>query len=100
MIFDKKTNDFVSKISKGRRAWLGAHRVGPFIHPMPRNDQWTWIDGTAMEFSDWSSEIPEPDNHDGGEFCLEMWQVNSKQWNDINCDSLIHDYFICQVKNV
>jgi len=96
MIFDKQTNNFVNSIRKGQRAWLGAHRVGPKVHPMPRNDQWTWIDGTAMQFSDWSSTIPEPDNHNGNEFCLEMWNVNSGQWNDIDCGSF-KDFFICQL---
>jgi len=95
MIFDKPTNIFVYNLSGGNRTWLGAHRVGPLTDPMPRNDQWTWIDGTAMEFSYWS--VDQPDNYEGDEFCLEMWPFYEPgQWNDIPCD-YYHDYFICQV---
>ena len=95
MIFDNQTNNFVYTVSGGQRAWIGAHRVGPFTDPVPRNDQWTWIDGTEMEFSYWS--VDQPDNHEGDEFCLEMWTFYEPgQWNDIPCGSY-KDFFICQL---
>ena len=96
MIFDNQTNNFVYTVSGGQRAWIGAHRVGPFTDPVPRNDQWTWIDGSAMEFSNWSAG--QPDNHEGDEFCLELNNGFDYLWNDLPCDSVHNrDYYICQV---
>ena len=95
MIFDLETNDFVCTVSEGKRAWIGAHRVGPLIEPNPRNDQWTWIDGSAFELSNWDvNPVNQPDNHLGDEFCLEM--INC-QLNDLPCDYNL-DYYICQVE--
>ena len=92
MIFDGETNDFVFAVSGGQSAWLGAHRVGILIEPNPRNDQLTWIDGSAMEFSNWSSG--QPDNYGEDEYCLEMWKGNG-QWNDRLCDDNNRiDYYI------
>ena len=95
MIFDKPTNIFVYNLSGGNRTWLGAHRVGPLTDPIPRNDQWTWIDGSAMGFSNWSEN--QPDNHHGIEFCLEMDQWRYATWNDLPCNSAYNNhYYICQ----
>ena len=93
MIFDSETNDFVISVSGAQNVWLGAHRVGILLEPKPRNDQWTWIDGSAMEVSNWSAG--QPDNNLDDEYCLEMWFGNG-QWNDKLCDSN-NDYYICQV---
>jgi len=96
MIFDNQTNNFVYTVSGGQRAWIGAHRVGPLTDPVPRNDQWTWIDGSAVEFSNWSAG--QPDNHEGDEFCLELNNGYDYLWNDLPCDSVHNrDYYICQV---
>ena len=96
MIFDEQTNDFVYTVSGDTRAWIGAHRAGPLTDPKPRNDQWTWIDGSAMEFSNWAVNQPDHAN----EYCLEM--ING-QWNDFPCYNSNNsldmnlDYFICQI---
>ena len=101
MISDAETNDFVTTVSEGKRAWLGAHRVGPTVEPKPRNDQWTLIDGSPLEYSTWYPGGP--DNWWGGdEFCLEMNAIDSSgNWNDVPCDNNIiydgHDHFICQL---
>merc|ERR1719245_1950502 len=71
MISDAETNDFVTSVSGGKRVWTGVHRVGPLVDPKPRNDQWTWIDGSPLEYSSWYSG--QPDNWYGGdEMCAEM----------------------------
>ena len=96
MISDAETNDFVTTVSEGKRAWFGAHRVGPTVEPKPRNDQWTWIDGSPLEYSSWYSE--QPDNWYGGdELCAEMNQFSSGDWNDFPCDDDRIDHFICQL---
>ena len=94
MIFDEQTNDEVYSLSGGSIAWVGAHRVGPFTNPEPRNDQFTWIDGSALEFSNWSGG--QPDNYNGGEFCVEMNRFGPTTWNDQPCDSK-NDNYICQI---
>merc|ERR1712198_432740 len=94
MIFDDQTNDFVSTVSGGSIAWIGAHRVGPLTDPKPRNDQFTWIDGSALEFSNWSGG--QPDNYNGDEFCVEMNTFGSATWNDQWCNAN-RNYYICQV---
>ena len=94
MIFDEQTNDFVSTVSGGSIAWIGAHRVGPYTDPIPRNDQFTWIDGSALEFSNWSGG--QPDNYNGGEFCVEVNRFGPTTWNDQPCDSK-NDNYICQI---
>ena len=95
MIFDEQTNDFVSTVSGGSIAWIGAHRVGPYTNPIPRNDQFTWIDGSALEFSNWSGG--QPDNTNGQEFCVEMNWNGSGTWNDVACYTDARNYYICQV---
>ena len=95
MIFDDQTNDFVSTVSGGSIAWIGAHRVGPLTDPKPRNDQLTWIDGSALEFSNWSEG--QPDNHNEDEFCVEINWNGSATWNDVHCDSNSRNYYICKV---
>ena len=94
MIFDEQTNDLVSTVSGGSIAWIGAHRVGPYTDPKPRNDQFTWIDGSALEFSNWSGG--QPDNYNGDEFCVEMNTFGSATWNDQWCNAN-RNYYICQV---
>ena len=72
MIFDPETNEVVNSVSGGKRVWIGAHRVGPLVDPKPRNDQWTWIDGSPLEYSNWVSNQPDnwvsPGKYDG-EYC-------------------------------
>ena len=97
MIFDDETNDFVKSITGGSRAWVGAHRVGPQVDPKPRNDQWTWIDGSPLDYSNWSPG--QPDNYGvvGDEFCLEVNFGSSGKWNDAPCDYAGIDYYLCQL---
>ena len=95
MIFDEETNDFVKSITGGSRAWVGAHRVGPLVDPKPRNDQWTWIDGSSLDYSNWYDG--EPNNLRGDEFCLEVNAGESGKWNDAPCDYVGIDYYVCQL---
>ena len=88
MIFDEQTNDEVYSLSGGSIAFVGAHRVGPL------GPQLTWIDGSALDFSNWSGG--QPDNYNGGEFCVVVNRFGSKTWNDQPCD-LKRDNYICQI---
>jgi len=88
MIFDEQTNDEVYSLSGGSIAFVGAHRVGPL------GPQLTWIDGSALDFSNWSGG--QPDNYNGGEFCVVMNRFGPTTWNDQPCDSK-NDNYICQI---
>jgi len=100
MIFDPETNEVVNNVSGGKRVWIGAHRVGPLVNPKPRNDQWTWIDGSSpLEYSNWRSGEPNNGAGGGDELCAEMNQFadSSGNWNDLPCDYDGNDHFVCQL---
>ena len=70
VIHDNETNNFVYKIAGKSAAgfWIGARRVGPEVEPKPRNDQFSWNDGSELEYDNWQSG--DPNNKDGEEFCV------------------------------
>jgi hypothetical protein len=60
----------------GPNCWIGLHRnqVGA----------WTWVDGSAMDFSNWA--LGEPNNMGNYENCVEMWPWPVGSWNDVSCN--------------
>ena len=78
----------------GSMAWIGSFRVGPLEK---RNDQWTWIDGSPITFSNWASEN-QPSNGGGDEFCgmVNRWKTEGL-WNDAPCDWMNIQNFVCQL---
>jgi len=96
IIHNEQTNKFVNVVAEGNLAWIGAIRVGP---APSQNDQFTWIDGTPMDYSKWGN--PQPDNYKGIEICVHLLH-NSGYWNDYDCNGASHNHlkimdFVCQV---
>ena len=85
----------MNDVGEGTFAWIGAIRVGP---TPSQNNQFTWIDGTPMGYSNWSQY--QPTNHKGIEFCVHFY--GHGQWNDYDCHSVsvkklkIMD-FVCEI---
>ena len=52
----------MNDVAEGTFAWIGAIRIGS---APSQNDQFTWIDGTPMDYSKWGN--PQPDNYKGME---------------------------------
>lgn len=66
--------------------WLGGTRLG-------NGTEYYWIGhNSAFDFSDWLSG--EPNNQDGIEACLHMWQYHKYKWNDVDCSNSY--YFVCE----
>ena len=77
-------------------AWIGSFRVGPLVNPRPLNSQWTWIDGSPLDYFNWDKNNNQPDNSGGNEFCghINRWG-NVGFWNDAPCTATLED-FVCQ----
>ncbi|XP_060948774.1 lactose-binding lectin l-2-like [Limanda limanda] len=56
--------------------WIG-------LSDLHLEDSWMWSDGSAVDFTFWSSG--QPDNSQGGEHCGHNNHINDKKWNDYNC---------------
>ena len=86
----------MNDVGEGNLAWIGAIRIGP---APSQNDQFTWIDGTPMDYSKWGN--PQPDNYKGIEICVHLLH-SSGHWNDYDCNGASHNHlkimdFVCQV---
>ena len=99
MIFDGETNDFVNSLIGTLTAWIGAHRVA-VDDQIPSNDQFSWIDGSALFYNNWRTETDEPNNWEGKELCATVNNLNKWSdgtWNDFVCDTYEIDYYVCQI---
>ena len=74
------------------KAWIGLHKV---------NNEWRWSDGTSVNFTDWSTLEPQPDNVIGQECvqigisaCPNACYVDTLSWNDRSC--ITENRFICK----
>jgi len=95
IIHDEETNTFVNEITGGSMAWIGSFRVGPLVNPKPLNSQWTWNDGSPLNYSNWYNGQPDM----GHEFCghINRWDT-AGLWNDNRCNSTMMEDFVCQSK--
>ena len=98
VVHSEELNNFISNITNGEHAWLGGIRVGPRAF---ENQDWVWIDGTTMYYSNWHHT--EPRNYfNGSEFCLHTNFVSEGKWNDIQCSEVgtggrfIVDSYVCE----
>jgi len=94
MIYDESTNTFINDLLEGSMAWIGAIRVGPLVEPKPRNDQWTWNDGSPLDYSNWVYNQPD-DTTDENCGMINRWK-NEGLWNDASCNYTIANY-VCQL---
>ena len=88
VVHTEELNKFLTALSKGKISWLGGIRIGH----RKDNDQWTWIDGTPMNYSNWHSK--------NNEHCLQL-NVEGKRgvWNDGHCedeDDINVKTYLCQ----
>ncbi|XP_038077198.1 lymphocyte antigen 75-like [Patiria miniata] len=69
------------------RMWIG-------LSDLTSNSQFRWIDGTALDYTNWNSG--EPNEANGEEDCVEMTYdvVAAGEWNDNACSKL--NGYICQ----
>ena len=67
------------------------------VDPKPRNDQWTWINGSPLEYSNWVSNQPDF-MFNNGEFCgmMNRWSTEGL-WNDGQCGSEDVPNYVCQL---
>ena len=83
-------------ILESSNAWIGIIRVGPLVDPKPRNDQWIWIDGSPLEYSNWAYN--QPDFDDKREFCGTMSYGSAEGlWDDVPCYSQDIPNYVCQL---
>jgi len=96
MNHDEATNTFINHLLGGSMAWIGAKRVGPLVDPKPRNDQWTWIDGSPLDYSNWVSG--QPNNAGKIEYCgmINRWKSEGL-WNDAPCNWPEITRYVCQL---
>jgi len=66
------------------------------------NNEFSWTDGSPMDFDNWS--VNQPDNNAGIEFCVHLnLQEPAGSWNDIDCLNPVTDTdvviksFVCQI---
>ena len=71
-------------------------------YSLPRNDQWSWIDGSPIVGKGhWSKG--QPDNYfEGNEFCGMMNVKPIGTWNDAGCgnDGNYIKGYVCQIENI
>ncbi|KAG8441248.1 hypothetical protein GDO86_006837, partial [Hymenochirus boettgeri] len=66
----------------GRTYWIGLKRDNK------NSDEWKWVDGTPMTFSNWQDG--DPNNAGNHEDCVETFG----HWNDLHCETNL--LFICK----
>ena len=86
-VHSEEENIFVASLAK-EKIWLGHH-------DLPKEEQWTWTDGTAFTYNNWN--IGEPNNAGNDEDCTELYSPSSKEkyWNDIHCSRKFN--FVCKL---
>ncbi|CAJ0593897.1 unnamed protein product [Cylicocyclus nassatus] len=100
-IHTPEENLFVSYLSKAnvRRShyedatWIGLHQAS-----YPSSKEWTWTDGTKVDYSPFAPG--EPNNLDRREQCGQLYsdEPHSQQWNDWRCDKKMRNY-VCKKKS-
>ena len=48
----------------------------------------------VVKFTSWQTQIPQPDNANGGEDCVEMFYLSAIGWNDRPCAH--RNRFLCE----
>lgn len=77
--------DAIKPILAGNTAWLGASDA-------ETEGQWKWVDGTAMDYSNWASG--EPNNGGGDEDALQIYSSPLGKWNDFPGEAPMSAYVI------
>ncbi|XGW31602.1 hypothetical protein V3C99_010061 [Haemonchus contortus] len=80
--------------------WIGLRQKN-----WPKDKKWTWTDGTAVNFINWSRG--EPNNLYNAEHCVELYtapikkhpHTKLKKWNDYRCNTK-QSQFVCKKVNL
>ena len=89
----KEENDYIKKQFGGYDSWIGAH-------DLDSESTFRWVDGSFVDFSDWSPGEPNNNGQNGQkENCAHISKGHSNLWNDASCTN--YDmYFICEKENI
>uniref|UniRef100_A0A7I5EA64 C-type lectin domain-containing protein n=1 Tax=Haemonchus contortus TaxID=6289 RepID=A0A7I5EA64_HAECO len=78
--------------------WIGLWQPG-----YPISIQWTWTDGTSLDYTAWAAG--EPNNADGNEHCVQFYSDHEgtdpskdpqfQKWNDYYCNDAMRAY-VCK----
>ena len=82
-------NTYMSSQSFGDRAWIGAYTDC---------EKWQWITDEEYEYTNWATNIPLPDCHNGIEFFAHLNFNGLGNWNDLSPhgDASGLPYLICE----
>ncbi|CAJ0593900.1 unnamed protein product [Cylicocyclus nassatus] len=100
-IHSPEENLFVSNLSKAgvrRSHWKKATWIGLHQASYPSSKEWTWTDGTKVDYSPFARR--EPNNLARREQCAQLYsdEPHSQQWNDYRCDAKMRN-FVCKKKS-
>ncbi|VDK55045.1 unnamed protein product [Cylicostephanus goldi] len=73
-IHSHEENLFVAALAKTGKPWsklTDYSWIGLKQADYPKNKEWTWTDGTKVDFLTFASN--QPDNYQGREHCTEVW---------------------------
>ena len=84
-IVNHDENAFISNLA-------GASSAGIWIGGLKLVGRWTWSDGTAWSYTNWSPG--EPNNHRGNEISVHLHISGSGQWNDAAPEGTLSG-FVC-----
>ena len=82
-------NTYMNSQSFSSRAWIGAYSD---------NVKWQWITDEEFDYTNWATNIPLPDCHNGVEFFAHLNFTNLGDWNDVPSygDNIGLPYLICE----
>ncbi|KAL6738974.1 hypothetical protein Aduo_012467 [Ancylostoma duodenale] len=109
-IHSKEENVFVSTMAmsgntytdSNELTWVGLKQVN-----YPSSKDWTWTDGTPVDFLAWAPT--QPDDSKGQEHCVELYcdhtgkdpakDENYQRWNDMPCSTNMRS-FVCKKASI
>ncbi|CAJ0593933.1 unnamed protein product [Cylicocyclus nassatus] len=100
-IHSPEENLFVTTLSKAnirRSHWKKATWIGLHQARYPSSTEWTWTDGTKVDYSPFAPG--EPNNLARREQCAQLYsdEPHYQQWNDWRCDTKMRN-FVCKKKS-
>ena len=85
-IHDLDLDAFIAEdLAKGEQVWLGLYRA-------TTNTDWSWLDGSPMNFTMWHEGQP----NTNGDACGSINWDKTGFWSDEHCDTYYY-FFLCQI---
>ncbi|XP_046698541.1 C-type lectin domain family 4 member E-like [Silurus meridionalis] len=91
VINSKEEQEFISKLRKNRRAWIG-------LNDRDREGEWKWVDDTQLTIEYWLKG--EPNSNGGEEDCAVTGEGSDpvRNWADYPCNTEF--IWICEKRNL